>query len=89
MTTACRSSAKLQSEELKDAYRVWLKDLYDDTPDKLLRKLNGKKKRLGPRRKQRLQHAQQHTTASALKDVAMTKVRLVVFSPSYGGCDLT
>ncbi|KAE9031587.1 hypothetical protein PF010_g8661 [Phytophthora fragariae] len=76
MTTATRASGKLQTEELKDAYRVWLKDLYDDKPKKLLRKLDKKKKNGGGRRvrrTQRLQHAQQHTAASALKDVALKK----------------
>ncbi|KAJ8519520.1 hypothetical protein ON010_g18069 [Phytophthora cinnamomi] len=76
MATVTRASAKLQSEELKDAYRGWLKDLYDDKPEKLLRKLGKKKKNGGGRRArqiQRLQHAQQHTAASALKDVALKK----------------
>lgn len=76
MTAATRASAKLQSDELKDAYRVWLKDLYDDKPEKLLRKLGSKKNTGGgrARRAQRLRHAQQHTAASALKDVALKKV---------------
>ncbi|KAG4235566.1 hypothetical protein PC116_g16307 [Phytophthora cactorum] len=74
MTT--RVNAKLHNEDLKDAYRVWLKDLYDDKPERLLKRLDKKKKSGGgrrARRNQRMQHAQQHTAASALKDVALKK----------------
>ncbi|KAF4145902.1 hypothetical protein GN958_ATG04907 [Phytophthora infestans] len=77
MSTAMRVNATLHSEELKDAYRVWLKDLNDDNPERLLKKLDKKKKKTGggrrARRHQRIQHAQQHTAASALKDVALKK----------------
>ncbi|KAG7384193.1 hypothetical protein PHYPSEUDO_002881 [Phytophthora pseudosyringae] len=76
METATRAKAKLQNEEFKDAYRLWLKDLHDDKPETLLRKLDNKKKSGGgrrARRNQRTQHAQQHTAASALKDVARKK----------------
>ncbi|KAF1775702.1 hypothetical protein GQ600_1697 [Phytophthora cactorum] len=73
---ATRVNAKLHNEDLKDAYRVWLKDLYDDKPERLLKRLDKKKKSGGgrrARRNQRMQHAQQHTAASALKDVALKK----------------
>ncbi|ETP48129.1 hypothetical protein F442_06080 [Phytophthora nicotianae P10297] len=78
-TRGTRVNAKLHSEELKDAYRVWLKDLYDDKPERLLKKLDKKKKRSGGRRARRhqlMQHAQQHTAASALKDVALKEAKL-------------
>ncbi|RLN27237.1 hypothetical protein BBJ28_00019950 [Nothophytophthora sp. Chile5] len=77
MAAGTATGAKLGSEKLRGAYQAWLKDLYDDKPERLLRKLDPKKKTRSTtltRRSRRQQHAQQHTAASALKDVAARKL---------------
>ncbi|KAL3672129.1 hypothetical protein V7S43_002792 [Phytophthora oleae] len=75
--------SKLHNEELKDAYRGWLKDLDDEKPERVLKKLDKRKKGGGKRRSrqtQRMLHVQQPTAASSLKDVALKKEKLPVIS---------
>ncbi|KAG1703822.1 hypothetical protein DVH05_006831 [Phytophthora capsici] len=77
MATATRVKSKLRNDELKDAYQGWLKDLYDEKPERVLKK-RGTKRR--SRQAQRMLHVQQPTAASALKDVALNKGKLPVIS---------
>lgn len=55
---------------VKDAYAVWLRELEEDDPAKVvaaLSKSNGRRRRTHAERNEQFEHAQQPTAASALK----------------------